>query len=130
MNRHLHSPTQLTEFAREFEELPDTMFGKFVNRLTNVYNNSYNSVNEVQPGKILVQQPSGAAGSEVPQIVTLDGQRRTIENVDESPFEGTIASRPLSSPVAENDRSSMISEHVLTDEASSSSNDKVILKIY
>lgn len=47
MNRHLHSPTKLTEFARDFEEEPETFFTKFVNKITNVYNTSYNTVNEL-----------------------------------------------------------------------------------
>ncbi|XP_058126221.1 putative 1-phosphatidylinositol 3-phosphate 5-kinase [Anopheles ziemanni] len=35
MNRHLHSPTILTEFARTFEEEQETIFSKLVNKLTN-----------------------------------------------------------------------------------------------
>lgn len=45
-HRNLHSPTKLTEFARDFDaEPPDTFFGKFVTRLTSAYNTSYNAVN-------------------------------------------------------------------------------------
>ncbi|XP_055381749.1 putative 1-phosphatidylinositol 3-phosphate 5-kinase [Condylostylus longicornis] len=47
MNRHLHSPTKLTEFARNFEEQPETLLTKFVNKITNAYNTSYNTVNDV-----------------------------------------------------------------------------------
>ncbi|XP_067633023.1 putative 1-phosphatidylinositol 3-phosphate 5-kinase isoform X2 [Eurosta solidaginis] len=48
MNQHLHSPTKLTEFARDFEdEEPDSLIGRFVSKIQNVYNQSYNSVNEV-----------------------------------------------------------------------------------
>lgn len=47
MNRNLHSPTKLTEFARDFDIEPDTFFAKFVNKITNVYNSGYNSVNVV-----------------------------------------------------------------------------------
>ncbi|CAD7014619.1 unnamed protein product [Ceratitis capitata] len=48
MNQHLHSPTKLTEFARDFEEEePESLLGRFVNKIQNVYNQSYNSVNEV-----------------------------------------------------------------------------------
>lgn len=47
MNQHLHSPTKLTEFARDFEEEPETLFGRFVNKIQNAYNASYNSVNEI-----------------------------------------------------------------------------------
>lgn len=47
MNRNLHSPTKLTEFARDFDIEPDTFFAKFVNKITNVYNSGYNTVNVV-----------------------------------------------------------------------------------
>lgn len=48
MNQHLHSPTKLTEFARDFEdEETDSILGRFVNKIQNVYNQSYNTVNEV-----------------------------------------------------------------------------------
>lgn len=45
MNRNLHSPTKLTEFARDFENEPDTFLNKVVQKITNAYNSSYNSVN-------------------------------------------------------------------------------------
>ncbi|XP_052862885.1 putative 1-phosphatidylinositol 3-phosphate 5-kinase [Anopheles cruzii] len=35
MNRHLHSPTVLTEFARNFEDEQETIFTKLVSKLTN-----------------------------------------------------------------------------------------------
>lgn len=47
MNRNLHSPTKLTEFARDFDIEPDTFLAKFVNKITNAYNSGYNSVNVV-----------------------------------------------------------------------------------
>lgn len=47
MNRNLHSPTKLTEFARDFDIEPDTFFAKFVHKITNVYNSGYNTVNVV-----------------------------------------------------------------------------------
>ena len=48
MNQHLHSPTKLTEFARDFEdEETESILGRFVNKIQNVYNQSYNTVNEV-----------------------------------------------------------------------------------
>lgn len=47
MNRNLHSPTKLTEFARDFDIEPDTFLAKFVNKITNVYNSGYNTVNVV-----------------------------------------------------------------------------------
>lgn len=45
MNRNLHSPTKLTEFARDFDQEPETFLTKFVNKLTNAYNSGYNTVN-------------------------------------------------------------------------------------
>lgn len=47
MNRNLHSPTKLTEFARDFDEEPETFLTKFVNKITNAYNSGYNTVNIV-----------------------------------------------------------------------------------
>uniref|UniRef100_A0A034VB90 Putative 1-phosphatidylinositol 3-phosphate 5-kinase n=1 Tax=Bactrocera dorsalis TaxID=27457 RepID=A0A034VB90_BACDO len=48
MNQHLHSPTKLTEFARDFEdEETESILDRFVNKIQNVYNQSYNTVNEV-----------------------------------------------------------------------------------
>lgn len=47
MNRNLHSPTKLTEFARDFDIEPDSFLAKFVNRITNAYNSGYNTVNVV-----------------------------------------------------------------------------------
>lgn len=55
MNRNLHSPTKLTEFARDFDIEPDTFFAKFVNRITNVYNSGYNTVNVV-PTRTIFQR--------------------------------------------------------------------------
>lgn len=55
MNRNLHSPTKLTEFARDFDIEPDTFFTKFVNKITNVYNSGYNTVNVV-PSRTSSQQ--------------------------------------------------------------------------
>lgn len=47
MNQHLHSPHKLTEFARDFEEEPETLLSKFVSKIQNAYNASYNTVNDV-----------------------------------------------------------------------------------
>lgn len=45
INRNLHSPTKLTEFARDFENEPETFLNKVVTKITNVYNSGYNTVN-------------------------------------------------------------------------------------
>lgn len=47
LNQNLHSMTKLTEFARDFEEEPETLFGRFVNKIQNAYNQSYNTVNDL-----------------------------------------------------------------------------------
>lgn len=47
MNRNLHSPTKLTEFARDFDVEPDTLLSKFVSKITNAYNSGYNTVNVI-----------------------------------------------------------------------------------
>lgn len=60
VHQHLHSPSKLTEFARNFEDKPDTLFGRVVNKIQNVYNQSYNTVNDVssvQVGKSMFYQP-------------------------------------------------------------------------
>lgn len=46
-NQNLHSLTKLTEFARDFENQPETFLGRFVNKIQNAYNHSYNTVNEI-----------------------------------------------------------------------------------
>ena len=66
MNRHLHSPTKLTEFAREFDEEPETLFTKFVNKLTNAYNTSYNTVNDLQTAGVSNLPSSSSLGNITP----------------------------------------------------------------
>lgn len=46
-NQNLHAMNKLTEFARDFEEEPETLFGRFVNKLQTAYNQSYNTVNDL-----------------------------------------------------------------------------------
>lgn len=67
MNRNLHSPTKLTEFARDFDIEPDTFLAKFVNKITNVYNSGYNTVNVVPTSSQVlgIGQASGPSGSNV-----------------------------------------------------------------
>lgn len=50
IHQHLHSPSKLTEFARNFEDKPDSLFGRVVNKIQNVYNQSYNTVNDISSG--------------------------------------------------------------------------------
>uniref|UniRef100_A0A1L8DMT6 1-phosphatidylinositol-3-phosphate 5-kinase n=1 Tax=Nyssomyia neivai TaxID=330878 RepID=A0A1L8DMT6_9DIPT len=85
MNRNLHSPTKLTEFARDWDEEPETLLSKFVTKITNAYNASYNSVNVV---------PS--TSSESPRMVhptiveeTLQGASAYPVPSDSPPIEAT-----------------------------------------
>ncbi|ALC42334.1 fab1, partial [Drosophila busckii] len=52
VHQHLHSPTKLTEFARNFEEKQESLFGRVVNKLQNVYNQSYNTVNDISSHQV------------------------------------------------------------------------------
>lgn len=72
MNRNLHSPTKLTEFARDFDIEPDTFLAKFVNKITNVYNSGYNTVNVVPTSSQVlgIGQAPGPSGSNVSQNST------------------------------------------------------------
>lgn len=60
-NRNLHSPTKLTEFARDFENEPETFLNKVVTKITNAYNSGYNTVN-VSPtiGSIAMESPDSS----------------------------------------------------------------------
>lgn len=69
MNRHLHSPTKLTEFARNFDEEPETVFSKIVNKLQTAYNTGYNTVNDIP----VPREDGSIPGPSVP-IPTLSGQ--------------------------------------------------------
>lgn len=55
VHQHLHSPSKLTEFARNFEDKPESLFGRVVNKIQNVYNQSYNTVNDISSGNSSVQ---------------------------------------------------------------------------
>lgn len=63
MHKNLHSPTKLTEFARDWEEeQDDTLIGKLVTKLTNAYNTGYNTVN------VAPQGPSQPPGNDSPKM--------------------------------------------------------------
>lgn len=49
MNRNLHTQNKLTEFSREFEEEPETLFSKFVSKVSSAYNSNYNTINVIPP---------------------------------------------------------------------------------
>ncbi|XP_060652864.1 putative 1-phosphatidylinositol 3-phosphate 5-kinase [Drosophila nasuta] len=50
VHQHLHSPNKLTEFARNFEDKPESILNRMVNKIQNVYNQSYNTVNDISSG--------------------------------------------------------------------------------
>lgn len=52
MNRNLHTQNKLTEFSREFEEEPETLFSKLVNKVSSAYNSNYNTINIIPPTSI------------------------------------------------------------------------------
>lgn len=87
MNRNLHSPTKMTEFAREFDEEPVTYFSKFVNKLTSAYNNGYNTVNiapsqsVVSLGETLQDTESGSVASGTQLSVASDKSSSTSDNI-------------------------------------------------
>ncbi|XP_020800567.1 putative 1-phosphatidylinositol 3-phosphate 5-kinase [Drosophila serrata] len=64
-HQHLHSPTKLTEFARNFEDKPESLFGRVVNKIQNVYNQSYNTVNDISSG---TSSSSSASSSQAVQV--------------------------------------------------------------
>lgn len=88
MNRNLHSPTKLTEFAREFDAEPETFLTKFVNKITNAYNSGYNTVNIVPPQNVVnvsgscSNTPLHVSRSNSDQCVTSGQQSPTIESVN------------------------------------------------
>lgn len=51
MNRNLHTQNKLTEFSREFEEEPETLFSKFVSKVSSAYNSNYNTINVIPPNQ-------------------------------------------------------------------------------
>lgn len=66
INRNLHSPTKLTEFARDFENEPDTFLNKVVQKITNAYNSSYNSVNINPNAATNIERDAERSGSARP----------------------------------------------------------------
>lgn len=66
-NQNLHSMTKLTEFARDFEDEPETLFGRFVNKLQNAYNQSYNTVNDLS--SVNPQSPTSTTTSNAAKSV-------------------------------------------------------------
>lgn len=61
MNRNLHSPTKLTEFARDFDDEPETIFSKLVNKFTSAYNSNYNNLSVINPSSSSPSQSTSAS---------------------------------------------------------------------
>ncbi|XP_053672847.1 putative 1-phosphatidylinositol 3-phosphate 5-kinase [Anopheles nili] len=86
MNRHLHSPTILTEFARTFEEEQETIFSKLVNRLTNNTRSSDESSNAVG---VLFEEPGDE--KELSDI----NQRKKASNANQSNVTVSSSAAPI-----------------------------------
>lgn len=104
MHRNLHSPTKLTEFARDFDsEEPDSFFGKIVSRLTSAYNTSYNTVNVAPATSTLqlaaaVRKPVAMRPPEQPKNNVNTGGVSPAEATSSS--SGSSTSLPLRTPPA------------------------------
>lgn len=61
MNRNLHTQNKLTEFSREFEEEPETLFSKFVSKVSSAYNSNYNTINVIPPNQAINELPNDDA---------------------------------------------------------------------
>ncbi|XP_058834896.1 putative 1-phosphatidylinositol 3-phosphate 5-kinase [Topomyia yanbarensis] len=82
MNKNLHTPTSLTEFARDFEEEPSTIFNKLVNRLTTgIYNSG----------------SSGSQSKNEAQNITNDS---TVENENDQERDGQTPANSLKNAFA------------------------------
>lgn len=71
MNRNLHSPTKLTEFARadvDGDEDSNTYFSQIVNKINSVYNSGYNTMNIVPSSSSSPLPPTGGAAYLPPSI--------------------------------------------------------------
>lgn len=63
MNRNLHTQNKLTEFSREFEEEPETLFSKFVSKVSSAYNTNYNTINIPNQSVSSIRELPGDAAS-------------------------------------------------------------------
>lgn len=63
MNRNLHTQNKLTEFSREFEEEPETLFSKFVSKVSSAYNTNYNTINIPNQSVSSIHELHGEAAS-------------------------------------------------------------------
>ncbi|XP_023294210.2 putative 1-phosphatidylinositol 3-phosphate 5-kinase isoform X2 [Lucilia cuprina] len=95
-NQNLHSMTKLTEFARDFEEEPETLFGRFVNKIQNAYNQSYNTVNDLSS----VNPPQSPTSSASP-------------NTTKSVFYADVNAQPDNSTITRDSSSSSINSNVV-----------------
>lgn len=82
MNRNLHSSTALTEFARDFDEEPETMFSKFVTKFTTgIYNSGSSTSNLVKTeDKIVKSDISGEITFKVEQADTSADNVQSLDN--------------------------------------------------
>lgn len=123
MNRNLHSPTKLTEFARDFDAEPETFLTKFVNKLTNAYNSGYNTVNVPNQSVVIVGSSSSSSSpvhmsrSNSDYSMNLAQHSATVES--SSPTVTT----PTNEPITREQKSSTPTPTTTTTTSDSNSND-------
>ncbi|KAJ6641206.1 putative 1-phosphatidylinositol 3-phosphate 5-kinase [Pseudolycoriella hygida] len=116
MNRNLHSPTKLTEFARDFDAEPETFLTKFVNKITNAYNSGYNTINVVPPQNVVNLSGSSSSipylsHSQSDQCVKLGQQSPSVECVNSTEInEATGCEQQSSTPTPTTSESVSIDE--------------------
>lgn len=111
MHKNLHSPTKLTEFARDWEEEEeDTLISKLVTKLTNVYNTGYNTVNVAPPGSSssTSSQKQNDSPEEQPPPVVLSGQAPDTSTSAAASSRG----QPPAPPSRDNSMASSVSSDV------------------
>lgn len=113
-NQNLHSMTKLTEFVRDFEEEPDTLFGRFVNKLQNAYNQSYNTVNDLSSSNPQATSSSNTTNKSVFYADVKTDINSTVTRDSSSSSVNSAAIRNMSSITPSNPNTE--SDSVSTDE--------------
>lgn len=83
MNRNLHNTTKLTEFARDFDDEPDSLLGKFVVKLTNAYNTGYNTVNVAPSNSTIPSQSQQSTTYDENSTATSSTQNERHISIDQ-----------------------------------------------
>ncbi|XP_017125000.1 putative 1-phosphatidylinositol 3-phosphate 5-kinase [Drosophila elegans] len=108
-HQHLHSPSKLTEFARNFEDKPESLFGRVVNKIQNVYNQSYNTVNDISSGS---SSSTSASSQSAVQVVgksqffsETQGSTGEVANVDTASLSSVRPQPPTTLSIRSNSES-------------------------